>query len=167
MKPRNINLSVGSRLKPKKQRHENAGAKLATPAKQAPPNGRLPVPKVQPLLTSRWGISLPQPSPPSQPPSAAQSTEPAEASADSRRTQFELVATDARTVFLAGSFNQWKPSATLMSRSSEGKWVTDLWLPPGRYEYLFIVDGKWTSDQKVPDSVPNPFGGCNSVLLVE
>jgi len=167
MKLRNTKLTVGTRLKPKKQRIENAGTKSALPARPAAPNGSVPAPEVRTLLASRWGINNPRPSPASLPASIVKSTETAKASADSRLTHFELFATDARTVFVAGSFNQWNPSATRMTCSSEGKWVTELWLPPGRHEYLFIVDGNWTSDQKVPDSVPNPFGGCNSVMHVE
>jgi hypothetical protein len=160
MKLRNTKLTIGTRRKPKKPQPENAGANSA-------PNGSVPVSTVHPLLTSRWGITNPQPSAPSQPPSAAKSTEPPEVSAGSRLTHFELFAPDARAMFVAGSFNEWNPLATPMTRLGEGNWVKELWLPPGRYEYLFIVDGKWTSDQKVQYSVLNPFGGCNSVLLVE
>lgn len=168
MKLRNIKLTVGTRLKPKKQRPENTGAKSATSARQALPNGSPPVPKVQALLTSRCGMNNnnPQSSPANLPASAARSTETAKASADSRLTHFELLATDARTVFLAGSFNQWNPSATPMTRLGEGKWVTDLSLPLGRYEYQFVVDGRWTPDLKAADEMPNPFGGFNSVVEV-
>jgi hypothetical protein len=38
-------------------------------------------------------------------------------------------------------------------------------LPPGRYEYKFIVDGEWVEDPKA-DSVPNEFGSRNSVIHV-
>ena len=166
MKLRNIKLTVGTRLKLKKQRPENAGAKSATPARQAAPNGSVLAPKVHPLMTSRWGIKNPRPSAASLPAAAVKPTEPAKASAVSPLTHFELVAADARTVFLAGSFNQWNPSATPMTRLSEGKWGKELLLPPGRYEYQFVVDGRWTPDLKAADEMPNPFGGFNSVVEV-
>lgn len=47
-----------------------------------------------------------------------------------------------------------------------GKWVKELALPPGRYEYLFVVDGVWVADSAAPESVPNPHGGVNSVIVV-
>lgn len=39
-------------------------------------------------------------------------------------------------------------------------------LAPGTYEYLFVVDGQWTPDPSALEVVPNPFGGCNSILKV-
>jgi len=166
MKRRNIKRTVGTRLKPENQRPENAGTKSATPARQAAPNGSVPAPVTQPLLTSSKGINNPQPSPTSLPAAATKPVAPAKASADSRLTHFELLDTDARTVFLAGSFNQWNPSATPMARSGEGKWVKELSLSPGCYEYQFIVDGCWTPDLKAAEEMPNPFGGFNSVVEV-
>lgn len=80
---------------------------------------------------------------------------------------FKLFAPDARTVFLAGTFNDWDTTATQMGLDGFGAWVTDLSLPPGRYEYLFVVDGKWFCDPEVRDYVPNPFGACNSVVQVK
>jgi 1,4-alpha-glucan branching enzyme len=88
---------------------------------------------------------------------------------DTRRIQtvhFELFAPEARAVFLAGSFNDWSPIATPMHRESEVKWVKELLLPAGRYEYQFVVDGRWTPDLKAADEIPNSFGGFNSVMQV-
>lgn len=54
-----------------------------------------------------------------------------------------------------------------MIHLAEGKWVTDLSLLPGRYEYLFFVNGNyWTCDPKAREYASNPFGGYNSVLEV-
>jgi hypothetical protein len=39
-------------------------------------------------------------------------------------------------------------------------------LAPGTYEYCFIVDGQWMPDPMARETVPNPFGGRNSVLKV-
>jgi hypothetical protein len=100
------------------------------------------------------------------PASAGKASATPEVPPSSHSVAFQLVVTNARDVFLAGSFNQWNPSATVMTRLGEGKWVKELLLPPGRYEYLFVVDGHWIADPKAPDYVPNPFGGCNSVLRV-
>ena len=46
---------------------------------------------------------------------------------------FELVAPRASRVALVGSFNEWNPVATPLTRdSATGKWVVSLRLPPGR-----------------------------------
>ena len=90
----------------------------------------------------------------------------ASAAATVRVVRFELLAPTAREVFLAGSFNNWNPGATPMTRSGRVRWVKELSLPRGRYEYRFLVDGKWKEDPKVADYAPNPLGGLNSVRRV-
>jgi 1,4-alpha-glucan branching enzyme len=82
------------------------------------------------------------------------------------KVRFELTAPGAGQVFLAGTFNQWESSATPMTRTREGKWVKELALGPGAYEYLFLVDGKWLLDPGASERVPNPFGGSNGLLQV-
>jgi 1,4-alpha-glucan branching enzyme len=72
----------------------------------------------------------------------------------------------AQAVFIAGTFNDWNPKVTPMIALGDGRWAKDLALPPGRYEYLFVVDGVWICDPSAPEQVPNPHGGCNSLLVV-
>jgi 1,4-alpha-glucan branching enzyme len=70
-------------------------------------------------------------------------------------------------VFLCGDFNQWSPqSLRMIRRDGSGRWEKRLTLLPGRYEYRFIVDGKWMSDPHAPAEVPNQYGLCNSVVEV-
>ena len=71
------------------------------------------------------------------------------------------------SVCIAGSFNTWHPSATPMESTGTGLWTADLSLPPGTYQYLFVVDGHWKPDPKCQELVENEFGGVNSVLRVE
>ena len=78
----------------------------------------------------------------------------------------EFVHPQAREVFIAGSFNDWHPSATPMIRLNEGKWAKELALSPGRHEYRLVVDGQWIDDPAAKETVPNPFGGINAVLVV-
>ena len=80
--------------------------------------------------------------------------------------RLELFAPEAKAVFVAGSFNNWRPDATAMKLSKGGRWAQDLVLPPGKYEYLFHVDGQWTPDPQARGYTPNPFGGKNSLLEV-
>ena len=72
----------------------------------------------------------------------------------------------AGAVAIAGTFNDWRPEATPMVSMGDGRWLKELALPPGTYEYLFVADGEWLCDPLVQETVPNPFGGRNSVLTV-
>jgi 1,4-alpha-glucan branching enzyme len=75
---------------------------------------------------------------------------------------FELEEPRAHVVFLAGGFNEWKIP---LRKHTRGKWSAEVELPPGRHEYLFVVDGTWQPDPR-SESVVNPFGGVNSVVTV-
>jgi 1,4-alpha-glucan branching enzyme len=62
---------------------------------------------------------------------------------------FALEHLDAKEVYLCGDFNQWSPvSLRMLQRNGDGHWEKRVTLPPGRYEYKFIVDGKWLHDAK-------------------
>jgi len=72
----------------------------------------------------------------------------------------------AGEVAIAGTFNDWRPEATPMVSMGDGRWLKELALSPGTYEYLFVADGHWLCDPLAKETVPNPFGGRNSVLTV-
>ena len=79
---------------------------------------------------------------------------------------FEFTDAGARSVCIAGSFNDWHPKVSDMINMGSGKWLKELDLAPGTYEYRFVVDGKWVTDPRCPHTVPNPFGEMNSLLAV-
>ena len=79
-------------------------------------------------------------------------------------SMLKLVAPSATQVCIAGTFNDWK-TAPLKS-AQNGEWIGELKLPQGRHEYLFVVDGEWRPDPAARETVPNPFGGLNSVVSV-
>jgi 1,4-alpha-glucan branching enzyme len=81
-------------------------------------------------------------------------------------TRIEYVNARATSVFVAGTFNDWHPKVTEMLKVGNGRWAKELTLAAGSYEYRLVVDGQWMADPAGPDSVPNPFGGRNSVLTV-
>jgi 1,4-alpha-glucan branching enzyme len=81
--------------------------------------------------------------------------------------RIEFTHPTAAAVAIAGTFNDWRPDATQMFRVSECRWLKDLSLPPGRYEYRFVVDGTWMPDPRAGEAAPNPFGELNSVLKVD
>ena len=72
----------------------------------------------------------------------------------------------ASRVCLAGSFNDWRADGLDMVNLGGGKWAKELLLPPGSYEYRFVVDGKWKTDPAAGHSAPNPFGETNSLVIV-
>ncbi len=73
----------------------------------------------------------------------------------------------AQSVTVAGTFNQWNPQAQPLKEIKPGVWQVALSLPPGRYEYKFVVDGsRWLEDPDNPLKTPDPYGGFNSVLIV-
>jgi 1,4-alpha-glucan branching enzyme len=73
----------------------------------------------------------------------------------------------ARRVYVAGTFNEWNPERTPMRSIVIGQWIADLQLPPGTYEYQYVVDGNWLNDPHAVKSAPSPCGGRNSILVVE
>jgi len=84
----------------------------------------------------------------------------------SKLIRFEFTSPKAESVSIAGTFNEWRPNATPMIALGRGRWAKDLALPPGDYEYCLVVDGEWTPDPNSAETVPNPFGGTNSVRKV-
>ena len=80
--------------------------------------------------------------------------------------RFEFRHPSAKTVCLAGTFNHWQADAKTLHSSGAGNWWKETALPPGTYEYCFVVDGQWMPDPLARESVPNPFGGRNSILKV-
>lgn len=73
----------------------------------------------------------------------------------------------AQHVCLSGEFNRWSPDATPMKRQSDGRWEATVTLPPGRYEYKFVVDGQWVPDVSAKENVLNRYGTLNSVIEVQ
>ena len=79
---------------------------------------------------------------------------------------FRVWAPFASSVSVAGTFNGWHPTAKPMHLSGAGNWVKESNLAPGTYEYCLVVDGQWLAYPLARETVPNPFGGRNSVLRV-
>lgn len=80
--------------------------------------------------------------------------------------RFEFTHPTATTVCIAGTFNDWQPEAKPMHPLGDGRWLKETALPPGTYEYCLVVDGEWMPDPLAKETVPNPFGGRNSMLKV-
>ena len=84
-----------------------------------------------------------------------------------RKVTFTLTAPDAKEVFLVGDFNNWDEKKHPMKKDEGGRWKKDIIVPPGRYEYKYLVDGKWEIDPANKKVIQNRFGTLNNVILVE
>lgn len=90
----------------------------------------------------------------------------AKAKAKKRRVMFSLEAPNEKAVMVAGDFNRWNVKTHPMKKDNGGVWKKTLMLPPARYEYKFLVGGRWRNDPKNDQTCPNHYGTLNNVLVV-
>jgi len=72
--------------------------------------------------------------------------------------------TDARKVYISGTFNGWSTMKTPMQKIETG-WVVNLKLRPGKHLYKYIIDGRWTHDTNNELKEKNEHGSYNSVVF--
>jgi hypothetical protein len=82
--------------------------------------------------------------------------------------QFVLAARDAKSVAVAGDFNDWQADGvTLRDIDGDGVWTGFVALRPGQHKYMFIVDGeRWVTDPGAERHVDDGFGMQNAVITV-
>ena len=71
----------------------------------------------------------------------------------------------ARSITVAGNFNNWNQRELAMTKSSDG-WVLPIYLRDGSYTYKFIVDNRWCTDPANPSERKDGHGITNSVLSI-
>lgn len=81
-----------------------------------------------------------------------------------QKVTFTFESTEAREVFLSGDFNNWNPNTHPMKNDGNSRWRKTMMIPPGKYEYKFLADGKWVEDSRNDQICKNIFGTYNSVL---
>lgn len=88
----------------------------------------------------------------------------------SAEVKFSLKLNDneAHIVAIAGDFNGWNPQADLLEDpDGDGIWTGTLNLVPGKYEYMFVLDGeKWFPDPNALRYVKDGFGNKNAILEI-
>ena len=83
-----------------------------------------------------------------------------------RKVTFSFKAIDATEVILMGDFNDWDPKKHPMNRNENGVWEKAIIIPPGRYEYKFMVDGRWREDPLNDQRCSNCYGTYNNIVTV-
>ncbi len=74
-------------------------------------------------------------------------------------------AVTAKDVGLAGNFNDWQ--IVKMIKQKNASYAAIVPLPPGSYEYKFVVEGQWIVDPDTNTWAMNPYGTFNSIAQVE
>lgn len=90
---------------------------------------------------------------------------PSRVEGENQEVLFVLPALDATNVSVVGSFNAWEPTA-LTDEDDDGIWTASIPLPPGRYEYAFVIDGRWWGQDPLADEYVQSFGEYSSVRYV-
>jgi anti-sigma factor RsiW len=98
---------------------------------------------------------------------SVRSTAPTAEDAGTVTVRLSFYAPQARQVAVAGDFNRWTVGTDLMERRNGGVWTVDLTLRPGRYSYMFVLDGEtWVTDPGAEGYQDDGFGSRNAVLQV-
>lgn len=72
-----------------------------------------------------------------------------------------------KRVFVAGTFNNWDSEKHQLEYSEEENcYILLIELPPGTYQYKFLVNGKWKIDPDNHEWALNGHGTLNSVVTV-
>jgi len=82
------------------------------------------------------------------------------------RCVFTIQAGQADKVCLAGDFNQWRVCEAPLERVGEDTWTISVELPPGRHQYMFVVDGRWVTDPHALGYINDGFGHKNAVVVI-
>ncbi len=81
---------------------------------------------------------------------------------------FTVHAEKGKSVYVAGEFNKWDPTAKKMAyKAKDGIYAATIKLAPGTYQYKFVIDGTWCADPENANAVQNDQGTFNSVVVVK
>ena len=92
---------------------------------------------------------------------------------------FRFEAPSARVVQLAGNWpeNDWLKGQAqtgsfrvglMEDEDGDGTWERRETLPPGRYQYKFVIDeNNWKEDPNNPQRLDDGYGGFNSLLILD
>ena len=79
---------------------------------------------------------------------------------------FRFYSESASSVEVAGDFNGWGRNKHSLRALGNGWWELRVSLPPGRYQYVYMVDGVATTPPESTTTIDDGFGGRNGSLEV-
>ena len=77
-----------------------------------------------------------------------------------------ISAPEAKEVYVAGEFNNWKLDENSRMEKTNGSWSKRLNLGSGKYRYRFVIDGNWTEDPNNPLTQLNSYGTLDSLVQI-
>jgi hypothetical protein len=80
--------------------------------------------------------------------------------------RFRLYAPEAAEAGVAGDFNAWTSARAPLRSVGGGWWETTIEMPPGSYQFVYVVDGEWTTPPAAGSTVDDGFGGRNGFFQV-
>lgn len=81
------------------------------------------------------------------------------------KVTFKISAPNAKSVSVAGSFNNWNPESNPLIRI-DSAWIVELEIPSGYYYYKFVVDGNWITDPSNSLRINDGGDNFNSIIKV-
>ena len=84
-----------------------------------------------------------------------------------KRVTFSLSAPGAKDVCLTGTFNNWDIRKHHMKQNEDGVWTKTVIIPPGTYEYKYIVGDEWWHDPANENVAYNEHGTLNSLITIK
>lgn len=69
-----------------------------------------------------------------------------------RFVKFTVKIANAKAVSISGDFTGWNKESVSLVQREKNTWMTIVPLPPGVYEYLYIIDGQTILDPLNPDT---------------
>ena len=81
--------------------------------------------------------------------------------------RFAVAFPDARSVSLAGTFNEWSTVTHPFVLVPSGLWTAVVPLPPGEHLFMYVVNGdQWLSPPLAHDYAEDGFGLKNGIVIV-
>lgn len=83
------------------------------------------------------------------------------------KVTFTVPATEAKSVEVAGAFNDWTPTKFPLKKRKDGIFKGTINLPINNsFEFKYVVDGeKWVNDEQADQLVWNEYAGSENGLL--
>lgn len=71
----------------------------------------------------------------------------------------------ADRIYVSGTFNAWDRTSLPMVQERDGVWRATLELPAGqRFQFRYLIDGRWQTDYHADGFTDNEYGSHNSVV---